>query len=130
MILEYLKERFGEEQFLPLSVEEAAAKLHKGWAQKKVSVHQSEHGFISYTLKGDAVIIHDLYIKPESRGHVNAFKLHDKVIAEAREAGKRVAIGFTEVAGKNHILGIKAMKIAGFQPAQKTDTRFVFIKGI
>lgn len=95
-----------------------------------LTLYKTEEGFITYKLQGDAALIYDLYCSPNARGHTLAWKLHDIVLEAAKKHDKKVMIGFSEATGKNHIAGLKAMKVAGFQPALKTNKQFIFIKGI
>jgi len=88
------------------------------------------YGFVTYKLQGDAVIIYDMYVKPEYRKHTYAWLLHDHVMQKGLENNKRVMLTFSDFVGKSHMAGIKAMKVAGFSPAFKTNEEFVFIKGI
>lgn len=87
-------------------------------------------GFITFKFEGDAALIYDMYVKPEYRKHTTSWFLHDLVVERAEQLGKRVMITFSDFMGKNHMLGLKAIKIAGFTPAFKTNDQFVFIKGI
>lgn len=123
MYLDYLKERYNEADF---NLIEAANDFESFYDL----IHKTDSGFITYELKGDAVIIHDIWVKPECRGMTESLKLFNHVMKEAKTAGKRVAIGFSEFTGKNHLLGVKAMKSVNFVPAFKTNREFVFIKGI
>lgn len=90
----------------------------------------NEFGFVTYALEGDALIILDMYVKPEVRGTKQAWKMHDELIEASRQAGKRVAITFSEFKGSNQHLGLAAIKAAGFKPAFTTNVDTVFIKGI
>lgn len=119
MIKDYIKERYGEN-------------LEIDWNgylnNHQLDVYTTKDGFVTFKLEGDAAIIYDMYVKPYARSHTHAWDLHDHVLNKA--SGKRVMITFSEFKGKNHLAGIKAMKVAGFVPAFKTDEEFVFIKGI
>lgn len=97
-----------------------------------LTCYMTSYGFVTYKLQGDAAIIYDIYVKPEYRekGHPGAWKLHNYVKKLAELAKKRVMIGFSQYLGQNHMAGLKAMKVAGFSPAFKTDEEFVFVKGI
>lgn len=128
MYLDYLQERYTEGDFNIPKVAEDFEDLQK---QTGNSVTKLPEGFITWRLVGDAVIIDDIYVKPEHRQNRKiSWKLHDLVLKQAKLANKRVAIGFTELIGKNHIAGLKAMNAAGFIPAFKTNISHVFIKGI
>ena len=121
MYKEYLNERY-------------VPNLDLNWDQylkeTKLSCLETEHGFVTYQFDGDDLIIYDMYIKPESRSSKNAWFLHNELVKEAKLQNKRVAITFSDFIGKNHILGLRAIKAAGFKPAFKTNDQFVFIKGI
>lgn len=129
MYLDYLKDRYEDTDFLPLTLEEVANDFEK-LVLKDSMLLKTEEGFISYEMQGDAVIIYDIFIRPEYRQQLAAQELGAKVLAEARMHGKRVAIGFSEFGGKNHEFGMRAMKRAGFQPAHQTSSNIVFFKGL
>lgn len=121
MIQDYIKERYGEG-------------LEVNWKEylerHQLKCHKTYYGFVTYKLQGDAALLYDLYVKPTYRKHTYGWLLHDHVISEARNSGKYVAITFSEFKGINHMAGIKAIQLAGFSPAFKTNKEFVFVKGI
>lgn len=129
MYLDYLTERYESSDFLPLTLEEVGRRFEE-FMPKNRAIYKDETGFASYHMEGDAIIIHDIFIKPDFRKNQSGQKLGETLFNKARDLGKRVAIGFTEIAGKNHLLGMKAMKAAGFKPAGNTLSRFIFIKGL
>lgn len=121
MVNAYIKERYGPE---------ATIDWNDYLKDSNFDFHTTDFGFVTYRLQGDAVIMGDIYIKPEHRNQKNAWMLHDDVMNKAKKHNKRVAIGFSDFIGQNHILGLQAMKAAGFVPAYKTNDQFVFLKGI
>lgn len=127
MIRAYLEERYEPEDF---DFDQVENSFEEGLSQLGQTMLKKDEGFLVYEMKGDALIIHDIYVKPEFRGHTKSWDLHNQVVEEAQQLGKRVAIGFSEIAGKNHSRGLKGLKVAGFEPAFKTRDQFVFIKGI
>jgi len=124
---DYLEERYEETDFPLQTISDNFEAMMSDCGRE---ILKDKDGFMCYELRGDAVICYDLYVKPEARGHTKAKELHDKVISEALKAGKRVAISFVELAGKDHFKGIKALKFYGLEPLFKTVDSFVFIKGI
>lgn len=121
MYLDYIKERYGEG--LDINWKEYLEKY-------QLAEYATPQGFITYKPQGDAMLIYDMYVKPAFRKHTHAWVLHNHVRNLGEDFGKRVMITFSDFKGKNHIAGIKAMKVAGFVPAFKTNEEFVFIKGI
>jgi len=95
-----------------------------------VQVFKTDRSFLTYQLSGDAVIIYDIYVKPEARNQNEAWRLFKSLIPVAQQLGKRVVIGFSEKIGKNKDLGVIAMQAAGFVRAHEDKLRTVFIKGI
>jgi GNAT superfamily N-acetyltransferase len=130
MYLDYIKERYRPEDFLLLSQTQVAETFEKALKSSELYQHRTDKGFITYDLKGDAVVIYDMYVKPAYRGHTHAWDLHDEVIKHAQAEGKRVAIAISERAGQNHQRGFGAMKVSGFHLHQKLNDSFIFIKGI
>lgn len=122
MFKEYLQERYNNE----LSLEDWEDYL----SENELSVYETDNGFVTYKLQGDAALIHDMYVKPDYRKHTHAWELHNHVLDQANQGGKRVMLTFSDFYGNNHLAGIKAMRVAGFIPAFKTMDQFVFIKGI
>lgn len=121
MIQAYLNERYGDN--LELDWDEYLKRY-------ELDCHKTYYGFVTYKMQGDCGIIYDMYVKPEFRKHTYAWLLHDYVLKLAKSNGKRCFMTFSDFKGKNHMAGIKAMKVAGFIPAFKTNEEFVFIKGI
>lgn len=130
MYLEYLKERYNDYDFYPLTLEQIAKRFESLQEELGNEIIKKPEGFMTYKLEGDAVLINDFYVKPQYRGHTKAWEFHDEVIDIARKAGKKVAVTFAELLGKNHLKGIGAIRTAGFIPAFKTTSDIVFIKGI
>jgi GNAT superfamily N-acetyltransferase len=127
-VIAYISERYGNiEGTTPHSLANQWRERLKSSGKK---VFESEYGFMVYQLQGDAVILWDIYVKPEYRNNKQAWRFHDALLQLGQKLGKRVMIGFSEHAGQNHQLGRGALKAAGFQPAFKTERSEVFIKGI
>ena len=95
-----------------------------------LTCYMTGFGFVTYKLQGDSVLLYDLYVKPEYRKHTYSRVLFDMVVDIGQKADKRCCITFSQFIGKNHLAGIRAMNIAGFVPAFKTDEEFVFLRGI
>lgn len=127
MYLNYLKERYNATDF---NLEELAFNFESDYRKQGVAVFKIDIGFVAYKLEGDAIIITDLYTTPEARGKKQAWKFHNALVQLGRGYGKRVLIGFSEKAGKNHELGLRAMKGAGFVKSAELSNSDVFIKGI
>jgi GNAT superfamily N-acetyltransferase len=130
MFLDYLKERYLPEDFAPVTLEQIADRIEDVLKQNKMQLFQTAKGFVTFRYQGDAVIIFDMYVKPEYRKSGEAWKLHNALVRLARSQGKRVAITFSETEGQNRDLGLAAIEAAAFQPMFKTEDIQAFIKGI
>ena len=129
MILDYLKDRYLPENF-PVSMEKAAEIYEQLLAQQGKQLFKTEKGFFIYSLRGDAAIMHDIYVQAGARQKGEAWNLFNAFHTIARLAGKRVLIGFSEYEGKNQHLGLIALKAAGFQPTLKLTEKQVFIREV
>lgn len=126
MYSDYLKERYNETDFNHEEFQNLDAK----YAEVGIKTINTMHGFLTYKIEGDAIVITDIYVKPQYRDHKAAWFLHDLAMERANKAGCRVAIGFSEKAGKKHELGKQALHTAGFKKYLETSTSDVYIKGI
>lgn len=98
--------------------------------QEKILAYENEDGFVTLKPEGDAVILYDMYITPESRSQHKAWKLWNVVQTCAQEWKKKVIITFSEKAGKNHNLGLQAMKAVNFVKMFDTNVDSVYIRGV
>jgi GNAT superfamily N-acetyltransferase len=130
MYLAYLKERYRESDFLPAKLEDIAAGFEALWHKVGALILKTSFGFVTYKLEGDALIIFDMYVKPEHRTQRKARLLHDVLIELAQKNSKRVAITFVDFVGQNNLPGIEAIASVGFIPTQSFDNSQMFIKGI
>lgn len=89
-----------------------------------------DYGFVSYEMRGDACIIYDIYVAPSFRKKGVTTKVAHVLNDLAKEAGKKVLIGFSEKTGQNKELGINAIKANGGIKIQDLSTREVYIKGV
>lgn len=132
MILDYVKERYNPTDFEE-SLDSIAERFERDYRSKGVITAKTEAGFITFQIKGDALIVWDIFVKPEYRDKAKAsaaWKLHNIAKSIGEKWGMRVMIGFSEKNGKNKEAGVKAMKTAGFMKAYDTDLSTVYIKGI
>lgn len=123
-ILPYITERYGN--FL-------CKQYRDNLVAKGIELFEFPFGFFTAEGKGDAYIVHDLYVAPEFRrkqAHECAWKLFEAMREKARQLHKNVMIGFSEFEGQNQELGRIAMKTAGFQKAFETDLSEVYIRGV
>lgn len=97
--------------------------------ENNIQIAESAYGFITFELKGDAVIIYDMYIEPKIRRLSKGWDLFKGVQQQAKKANKQVMITFSEKIGKNQELGIAAIKAANFIKAFETDIDTVYIRG-
>lgn len=127
---DYLHERYRGEDFATVSMDQIAMTYEAIQNQRGVHFFKTPKGFVSYSLRGDAMIIHDIYVKKEYRGTKEARRMFNALEQFAQSMSKRVLIGFSDLIGKNQHLGITAMKAGGFVPAYETKTKHIYIKGI
>lgn len=130
MYRDYINERYTDEDLAPYSILEVAENFEEIYAQDGFQILKTLFGFVTYKFIGDAVIIDDLYVKPEWRSKKNAWKLHDVLLRQAQREGKRVMITKSEKAPKNRHLGLAAIKAAKFVKAYDLNEGELFIKGI
>lgn len=96
-------------------------------AEKNITMLESDFGFVSCELKGDALIVWDIYVKPVHRKKRMAWAFHSVLVKQARKNNKRVLIGFNE----GSKLGKIALEAAEFKKAYTLDNDLsVYIKGI
>ncbi len=127
MFRAYLQELTNE--VLPLGTERNFAKYLKDRGDKVLT---TATGFMAYRLQGDAMIIDEMYVKPEFRKSYECLKMFQTLLKLAEEANKNVLIGFSEPrSNKNPLPGIKAMESVGFKKVQSlNDGTQVFLRGI
>lgn len=130
MLLEYIKERYGNLLSTEGQLSDAAFLYKKHLVDKKASMISETYGFLFYTLEGDACIVWDIYVALEHRKTKAAWKLFSKLLEQLEKSNKRVIIGFSEKIGQNHADGVGSMLAAGFKPAFETNAEIVFIRGI
>jgi L-amino acid N-acyltransferase YncA len=126
----YINERYTEKDMKPFSIKEVAKNFEKLMEVNGRKILSLLTGFVTYEFCGDAVLIYDIYIKPEYRGTKQARKIHDVLIETARNIGKRVAIAIAEHDGINQQLGLTAIKAGGWLPSYQLEKATIFVKGI
>lgn len=94
------------------------------------SIYRTSHGFCTYRVLGDSLIISDLYVKLESRGLKKAWELFYKMRDIARRSGAFCMLTFADYGGINQHLGRAAIKAIGFKLAHELENRSVFIRGV
>lgn len=130
MYLDYLQERYNATDFEPLTLPEIADKFEDIQRVNGNLIFKTDKSFVTYSLKGDALIIDDMYVKPEARKLNEAWNLWKSLYKLAQKYQKRVIITFSETLGKNRHMGLKVIKFAGFKPAYELNTGTMFIQGI
>lgn len=98
--------------------------------QEGIVSYENDHGFVTMKPEGDALIVYDMYILPEHRGQHKAWGLWNAVQEFAKSCNKRVIITFSEKAGKNHNLGLRAMQAVNFVKMFDTNIDSVYIRGV
>jgi GNAT superfamily N-acetyltransferase len=126
MFADYINERFEADELPP----GAADKFEEVLTRTGAQIFKTDKGFITFELRGDAVILRDLYIKPEHRRQGEGERMHEALLALARNCGKRVMITFSEYSKKNREMGLSIIAVNGFRPAYHLDNARMFIKGI
>jgi GNAT superfamily N-acetyltransferase len=130
MILDYIKDRYNEDDFAPLTLEQVAEQLQFKYKEADIKTVKMGFGFFTYKSQGDALVIYDLFTTADKRSKKYAWKLFERIQEVARELNKSVLIGFSDVTGKNHEMGRGAMRAAGFVPSHTLTNKQVYIRGI
>src|SRR5690242_8330462 len=130
MYLAYLQERYEPQDLAPLTPEFVAQNFEA--IQKQIGAHlfKTETGFVTYRLQGDAILVLDMYVKPEARQKGEAWKLHNALLKLGKLYNKQVMITFSDHSEKNRNLGLNTIKAFAFEPAHNLKTAQMFIKGI
>jgi len=91
-------------------------------------VYHNMKGFMIFHTNGDAVIVRDIYIKPEYRDKGNALHYLHKLLEIAVTLKKNVIIGINTLSG-NLSDGRNVMTAGGFKKYLETPEFEFFIRG-
>lgn len=109
----YIKERYPD--LFGMKPDEICQKYTDHLAQSGTHVLESESGFATYKMIGDALVIYDMYVFPEFRNERRSHELFNELRQSAQKLHKSVIITFSEFAGSKHELGKRAILSNGFQ---------------
>ena len=123
-IADYIKERYAD------SLSVTPAQYISGLNAEDAILIETDSGFASFNLEGDAVLIYDMYIVPQARLHGKAWELFDTIKKVAEGFKKRCLITFSEQVGQNHNLGLEAISAAGFVQYGQVGGDKLFIRGV
>lgn len=92
------------------------------------SILENEHGFFTYSIKGEECYIEDIFIKKESRRSGIATEMANKVAEAAVKAGCKYLTGTCIPSTNGATESMKAMFSYGFRVLACQEDRIILIK--
>jgi GNAT superfamily N-acetyltransferase len=121
-VQQYLNELYGDRY----KADDYLTKLR----ERGIIVADVPYGFVSYELRGDALIIYDMYVNKLARKQKKAWQLFNQMKDLAQENGKTLLITFSDKANAKPSDGLGSINAAGFKKAFETKNLRVFMRGL
>lgn len=93
-------------------------------------VYQTDHGFVTYSIKGEACEIIDIYVQPDKRREGIGWQMANEVTRKALEAGCKRLIGFVWFGTAGAEDSMQAQLAYGFKLNHSDGQRIILVKEI
>lgn len=92
---------------------------------------ETEDGFVTFEYVNEEIVyIIDIYVRPEARKTRHATFLANRVVEEARKAGRTQVMGSVDVSAKGYEESLKVLEAYGMKPYKVAEPMVFFIKDI
>lgn len=98
--------------------------------REDVSLLETEHGFATYSIRGEECYIKDIYVIPEHRQQGIASSIADKIISRAKEQNCKYITGSVCPTTNNATTNMKVLVSYGMRLHSSQPNLIVFIKDI
>lgn len=95
-----------------------------------LGVLENDDGFVTFSIMGSIITIHDMYVRPEARRARKASKMADELCAEAKRHGAVRLVAYVDTTTRNADDSEKALRGYGMRAWGVVGSRVMFVKEI